>query len=347
MFVSKRLLVFGLLTCLILTLIPFFFKFSVYTLMPQVHLKQQYGDVSDQIRSSTQTWTKVGCNKSAVWTRGLSEWFDDRYDASISPVWTRQNKILKTDVERWWLRIQHSNDPEKLQARLDTLFQIIPDDNPYSVGDPNRCLRCAVVGNSGNLRQSAYGKFIDEHEYVMRINVARTEGFEKDVGSRTTHRFMYPESYIEVKGETRFILTAFKSLDIEWLISALTIGNIERTYITVKKFIHANSSKIQVYNPALMNHIHNFWTELHGRYPSTGMLVLMFAMNICDQVNVFGYGATTMGNWDHYYNKPVSPQDEQKSAFRISGVHDGEFEAGVIKRLEEIGKITVFRGSRG
>lgn len=37
-------------------------------------------------------------------------------------------------------------------------------------------------------------QIIDEHEVVIRINKAPTVGFEKDVGSKTTHRFMYPES---------------------------------------------------------------------------------------------------------------------------------------------------------
>ncbi|XP_077983109.1 CMP-N-acetylneuraminate-beta-galactosamide-alpha-2,3-sialyltransferase 2-like [Glandiceps talaboti] len=286
----------------------------------------------------------TNCSRFAVWRTGISQWFDERYDGNISPVWTSKNKDLGKTMTRWWMSLHMSKSTDKLPVILDNLFQIIPDKNPYKIGDPNRCLRCAVVGNSGNLRQSEYGKLIDEHDYIMRINVGRTEGFEKDVGSRTTHRFMYPESFIEVKGETRFVFLAFKQRDLEWLLSGLTVNDKNNT--SSKVGIDVNRTMVQVYYPALMYHTYHLWTEHHGRYPSTGMLVLMFAMYACDEVNVFGYGATAKGNWDHYFDRPVNPHNEEMSAFRTTGIHDGKFEAKVIKKLEEIGKITVFGGSR-
>ncbi|XP_077990925.1 CMP-N-acetylneuraminate-beta-galactosamide-alpha-2,3-sialyltransferase 2-like [Glandiceps talaboti] len=286
------------------------------------------------------------CSECAVWRKGTSKWFDDRYNSSTSPIWTIENRELEETVRRWWMKIQFSNNPERLPKIWDDLFQIIPFENPYKLGDPSRCLRCAIVGNSGNLRNSKYGKLIDGHDYVMRINQGITKGFEEDVGNRTTHRFIYPESFHEVKGETRFVLLAFKPLDLEWLISALTIGDVLRNYKLVDSSKNITRSMVQVYNPALMYHTSHSWTENHGRYPSTGMLVIAFAMQACDQINLFGYGATGRGNWDHYFDKPQPPHKEKMTDFRKTGVHDGGYEAIVIKKLEKIGKITVFRGSR-
>lgn len=48
------------------------------------------------------------------------------------------------------------------------LFQVVPGRSPYGSWDPGRCLRCAVVGNSGNLRGAGYGATIDGHNYIMR-----------------------------------------------------------------------------------------------------------------------------------------------------------------------------------
>jgi len=54
------------------------------------------------------------------------------------------------------------------QEVLSKLFQIVPGENPYRWRDPRHCRRCAVVGNSGNLRGSGYGHEIDGHDFIMR-----------------------------------------------------------------------------------------------------------------------------------------------------------------------------------
>ncbi|MGH0125457.1 UNVERIFIED_CONTAM: hypothetical protein FKN15_019083 [Acipenser sinensis] len=55
-----------------------------------------------------------------------------------------------------------------------------------SKANRSACVRCAVVGNGGILKGSQKGKEIDRHDYVFRTNGAVIEGFEKDVGSRTS-----------------------------------------------------------------------------------------------------------------------------------------------------------------
>ena len=46
--------------------------------------------------------------------------------------------------------------------------------------------KVAIVGNAAGLTDSGYGTEIDSFEDVIRFNGAITEGFEADVGSRTT-----------------------------------------------------------------------------------------------------------------------------------------------------------------
>eukprot|EP00873_Tetraselmis_striata_P039203 jgi/Tetstr1/459467/TSEL_004834.t1 len=49
---------------------------------------------------------------------------------------------------------------------------------------------CAAVGNSGHLKLSSFGKIIDSHDFVMRLNQAPTKGYERWVGQRTSVRFI-------------------------------------------------------------------------------------------------------------------------------------------------------------
>ena len=121
--------------------------------------------------------------------------------------------------------------------------------------------------------------------------------------------------------------------------------------------------QVQIFNPAFFKYVHDRWTRHHGRYPSTGVLVLFFALHVCDevslrplrghatrpacdgallsppQVNVFGFGADSRGNWHHYWE-----QNRYSGEFRKTGVHDADYEAQLVRRLAEAGKITVFPG---
>ncbi|XP_070616680.1 CMP-N-acetylneuraminate-beta-galactosamide-alpha-2,3-sialyltransferase 2 [Erythrolamprus reginae] len=266
-------------------------------------------------------------------------WFDSRFDGNISPVWTRENAELPLDVQRWWMMLQPQFKSHNLHEVLEKLFQIVPGEDPYRCRASPSCRRCAVVGNSGNLRGSGYGHDINGHDFIMRMNQAPTVGFEADVGSRTTHHFMYPESAKNLPANVSFVLVPFKALDLLWIASALSTGQIRFTYAPVKPFLRVDKERVQIYNPAFFKYIHDRWTEHHGRYPSTGMLVLFFALHVCDEVNVFGFGADGNGNWHHYWEN-----NRYAGEFRKTGVHDADFEARIVGILEKTSKISVYRG---
>ena len=58
------------------------------------------------------------------------------------------------------------------------------------------------------------------------MNKAPTVGFEADVGSRTTHHLVYPESFRELGENVNMVLVPFKTTDLQWVISATTTGTI-------------------------------------------------------------------------------------------------------------------------
>lgn len=58
------------------------------------------------------------------------------------------------------------------------------------------------------------------------MNRATTLGFELDVGSKTTHHFMYPESAVDLNPGVHLVLLPFKLRDLQWVASALSTGEI-------------------------------------------------------------------------------------------------------------------------
>lgn len=60
------------------------------------------------------------------------------------------------------------------------------------------------------------------------MNRAPTVGFEADVGSKTTHHLVYPESFRELGEDVSMILVPFKTIDLQWVVSATTTGTISQ-----------------------------------------------------------------------------------------------------------------------
>ncbi|CAH2292614.1 CMP-N-acetylneuraminate-beta-galactosamide-alpha-2,3-sialyltransferase 2-like [Pelobates cultripes] len=267
-----------------------------------------------------------------------TEWYNEHFNRSIEPLLTRKDQEIPEHVHKWWLKLQGSNNASSITEVLEQIFRVIPTGNPYAEKNNRPCRTCAVVGNSGNLKGSGQGNLIDSHGLIFRMNGARTSGFEEDVGSRTTHHFMYPESAVHLQHGVHLVLIPFKLLDLKWITSALTTGEIKSTYTRVKQFIKADKDKVLIFNPAFFKYIHDNWTNHHGKYPSTGMLAVFFALHICDEISVFGFGADKNGNWHHYWEK-----NRFAGAFRFTGVHNAEFESMLITKLDKEGKLKFYK----
>ncbi|MED6277569.1 CMP-N-acetylneuraminate-beta-galactosamide-alpha-2,3-sialyltransferase 1 [Characodon lateralis] len=217
------------------------------------------------------------------------------------------------------IRMTHVANYQDMAIHLNSQLrqgQHLSQKQPRSLGNSNSC-RAPLLG----------------------MNQAPTNGFEEDVGTRTTHHVMYPESAIDLDNSTSLVLIPFKTLDLQWIISALTTGTIKHTYLPVMPRIKANKDKVLIYNPTFFKYVHESWLEGHGRYPSTGFLSLLLALHICDEVSVFGFGADQYGNWHHYWE-----ENHLAGAFRHTGVHDGDYEYNVTLLLAEKHKIHMFTG---
>ncbi|KFQ69899.1 CMP-N-acetylneuraminate-beta-galactosamide-alpha-2, 3-sialyltransferase 2, partial [Phaethon lepturus] len=274
--------------------------------------------------------------RCTVGTNG-SAWFNARYNMAIGPLLMGTAHELSSDVIQWWLTLQGPPSGVQLQAIIRQLFSVLPAPTG-GVWDLSRCRTCAVVGNSGRLKGSGHGLRIDAHNWVLRMNRAKIAGFELDVGMRTTHHFMYPESAVNLRPGVHLVLVPFKPLDLQWVASAFSTGELTHTYVRVKQFIKADRNKVLILSPAFLKYIHDNWTQCHGRYPSTGFAALLFALHTCQQVSVFGFGADSEGNWHHYWEK-----NRWSGAFRRTRVHDADVEFAIIERLAAEGRILFYK----
>ncbi|XP_018600949.1 alpha-N-acetylgalactosaminide alpha-2,6-sialyltransferase 2 [Scleropages formosus] len=193
------------------------------------------------------------------------------------------------------------------------------------------CIRCAVVGNGGILNGSKKGREIDRHDYVFRTNGAVINGFEEDVGSRTT---MYTfsantlrnsiASYgaVGYKGpplseETRYVFLPDHDRDYILLKAAATHTPIkkgpESSKIPPRYFgDNVTLEKFKMYHPDFIRYIRNRFlrsnimkTEYRNIYrPSTGAVMLLAALHTCDQVSAYGFMTPDYSKYsDHYYDK--------------------------------------------
>ncbi|XP_057684664.1 CMP-N-acetylneuraminate-beta-galactosamide-alpha-2,3-sialyltransferase 1-like isoform X1 [Corythoichthys intestinalis] len=272
------------------------------------------------------------CNCRKCLTEGEHE-FKALMDASPKPFLTKQNPTSEDDFD-WWKKIQRETRPFSFfNETVDKLFTILPPNPGVEQQSPYRCRSCAVVGNSGNLKGSHYGPLIDHHHIVIRMNYGRTKGYESDVGTKTTYHIMYPESAIFLDNNTRLIFFPFKIKDLLWLLK--NFAPQENGQKNPKR--RANKDLVMILNPAFMKYVHTMWLEKKGRYPSTGFMALLLSLQICDEVNVFGFGADGDGNWNHYF-------EILKNKKLKTGPHAGTHEYDVIQKLYEKEIINFFKG---
>ncbi|XP_018526149.2 CMP-N-acetylneuraminate-beta-galactosamide-alpha-2,3-sialyltransferase 1-like [Lates calcarifer] len=211
------------------------------------------------------------------------QWFTQRLNKSVEPFLSSKYK-LSEDSFRWWTGLQaEKRNFDSYSTTVNTLFKMFPPSPSLIEPSPGRCRTCAVVGNSVNLLGSHYGPLIDFNDVIIRINYGPTKGYEADVGKRTTHRVIYPESASDLDNTTHLVLVPFKIQDLEWLIKALTTGFSGTSYVPVKSNIKANKDLVMVVNPAFMRYVHDTWLEKKGTYPSTGFMTLVLALHICDE----------------------------------------------------------------
>lgn len=230
-------------------------------------------------------------------------------------------------------------------------------------GNKSECIRCAVVGNGGILKDSERGREIDGHHYVFRTNGAVIKGFEQDVGSRTTHytfstntlmNSMRSYAGVGYRGppqskETRYVFLPDHDRDYLLMKAAATHSPVERGPERGKdptKYFGEDVSggKLKMYHPDFIRYLRNRFLRsnaLKTRYkdiyrPSTGAVMLLAALHTCDKVSAYGFMTPDYKNYsDHYYDSSYHPV-----GFFIN--HDLRMEMSLWQQLHQAGLIRLY-----
>ncbi|KAJ7320318.1 hypothetical protein JRQ81_019829 [Phrynocephalus forsythii] len=207
---------------------------------------------------------------------------------------------------------------------------LFPEDN----SNPS-CKKCVVVGNGGVLRNKSLGETIDSYDVIIRMNNGPVVGYEGDVGRRTTFRLFYPESVfadpVHYDPNTTAVLVAFKTHDLKWLKDLLSGQRLIRTYAFWKKpamQLIYKPHQIRILDPAITRRTAHdllrlptkFSKHEKPKHPTTGLIAITFAFQICSEVHLAGfkYKLEDRNSSLHYYGNDTMFQMAQNEYHDIA-----------------------------
>uniref|UniRef100_A0A8C4ZSG0 Lactosylceramide alpha-2,3-sialyltransferase n=2 Tax=Gadus morhua TaxID=8049 RepID=A0A8C4ZSG0_GADMO len=216
------------------------------------------------------------------------------------------------------------------------------------------CRRCVVVGSGGVLHGSHLGSSIDQYDVIIRLNAAPVGCFQRDAGSRTTIRLVYPEaapaSPEEYRTTSVVALVVFKSLDLDWLTSVITKRPLSFWsklwfWRKVVEEIPLTAEHFRILNPEIIHQtgraLHSYAPSGGTRVPTLGASAVVLALQLCDQVSLagFGYDLRHPGARLHYY------EALRMDAMKGQVVHDIGSEKLFLRDLVSSGAVTDLTGA--
>ncbi|KAJ8246428.1 hypothetical protein GJAV_G00267630 [Gymnothorax javanicus] len=271
-----------------------------------------------------------------------------------------------------WNRLVHFNNPFGFRSydytELKEVVDLIPKPKkfpflPVPSADKQDCVRCAVVANGGILSGSKMGEEIDSHDYVFRMDGAVIEGYEEDVGMRTSvyvhtaKTLMASLNMIPAMGRwdipidegIRYVLIPVGMTDFEFLGALLweksilwkNYENMWQRFVFLDEF---DKNKYHVLHPDFLRYVRNrFLKTWHLNEkswnmfrPTSGAFSLFLAIQTCDTVNAYGFLTTNHRKFADTYFEKYS--DEMDVLF-----YDYSLELELLNRLHNSNIIKLYK----
>uniref|UniRef100_A0A5B7B2Q6 Sialyltransferase-like protein 2 n=1 Tax=Davidia involucrata TaxID=16924 RepID=A0A5B7B2Q6_DAVIN len=212
------------------------------------------------------TWEQVR-NSTTILTR---EFIDSLPNGWEEYAWQRINKGILL------------NHCENKTLCMEKLSLVLPETPPYF---PRQFGRCAVIGNSGDLLKTRFGKEIDGYDAVVRENGAPIQNYTDYVGTKSTFRLLN-------RGSAKALNKVAELYDTgkEVLIIKTTIHDI------MNKMIR----EVPILNPVYLMLGASFGSSAKG----TGLKALEFSLSICDTVDMYGFTVDPgYKEWTRYFSE--------------------------------------------
>ncbi len=181
---------------------------------------------------------------------------------------------------------------------------------------------CAIVFNSGVMLKSKHGRIIDSLDWQIRFNMIPTKGFEDFVGQRTTHQIVHFYSPSKKEKSPGQLFAELKYSNI----TGITFPIFDKEENGYNRLKSTTPSKwIQPAKKRLQECARKVGLK-HG-WCTSGMLGVLWAMDMCSHVTVFGVNHDPC--YPYHYTDPM-PRNCNYGTTKVNDffkTHNHDFDA--------------------
>ena len=214
---------------------------------------------------------------------------------------------------------------------------------------------CAIVGNSGSLLNSTFGKSIDSHAVVLRFNQApqgdASNNLARHVGTKTTFRLVntrwtnkygsvhFLEQGLPLEPGVTLVVTRASPRSYDSIAQTLkkTRPDVKLLYLS-SRVIGAARKLLVAYRRKLESE--GFTSIPGGNTPSSGFVGVYTLMQVCRNLTAYGFGLdNSVGrNQNYHYFHILSPEHDKKKN-SMNPTHSFHTEKLLLRSLASEGRI--------